>query len=607
MLTATVSLAVSSSPIFAQQTIIGKGKNFSISPDFYDSPHESQMKSLLRGKEVEPQSSERILVRGGWLQTYREDGVRELLVEAPECIYESTQRAVHSAGPLTAQTADGKFALSGRGFSWHQTNSILIISNQVHTYVHPALLRHESGSAPGETTTAKPNEGLVITSDSFHYNERTGTGIYRDNVRVSGTNLAMNSGVLTIQMPTTTRQLESIAAEQSVVIDYADAHATGSQVLYSAKSGLVTVTGKPAWQTPGREGRADHVVIDPTNRVVKATGNSWIKISEQSVGASTLLGDAANARHSTPPFGSYVIVRSAECEVRTNQAWFSQNVEVEEHRPGQPGGRMRCEEMWVTYTGTNQVERLVAERQVEIVQEDKKLTAAKAIYTATNQVLELTGDPQWEYGQRQGKGSLIQVNTTAGELCVQGNASMRLPAEEFGQLAAGTSPATGVTLSTNAQTGVCEVFSEEYRFSKSLARFKGGVYISHPRMNWACEDLSVHLPEAGGPVRRILADQSVVFDLIDDKGQKIHGTSGRAVYVYEVQNSVTNDYVELSGDPVLERRDLQTGNPIILRNQVLILDRGRNQVLAPGQFNVQGWGRIAETNVLGQGKGGLFK
>src|SRR6266851_322267 len=73
-------------------------------------------------------------------------------------------------------------------------------------------------------------------------------------------------------------------------------------------------------------------------------------------------------------------------------------------------GKMGCSLMTLTFASSNELQTLCAE---------------------TNVVLELTEDPTWQAGAKAGKGDLLRVNTQLNEMLVRGNASMRLPADEF--------------------------------------------------------------------------------------------------------------------------------------------------------------------------------
>jgi lipopolysaccharide export system protein LptA len=306
------ALAAAPPAASGQQTVMGRVKNFSVSPDYYDPPHQAQAKSLLQGAEAVPMAGgQQVQITQARLRTFREDGAEEMLVVAPECLYESRSRSVRSAGPLEVQTADGKFSLQGEGFSWQQTNSTLVISNQVRTRVHPSLLQRGEPSEAAAATAEEPP--LEITSERFEYAREEGLGIYRGQVRVSGTNLAMSGGVLTIQMPVGGRRVQSITAEQQIAVEYSGVQASGEHAVYAADTGMVRVWGRPAWKTGQREGRAEELVIDPTNRVFLASGNGWMRLPGESLAGSGLLASGRKAAKRQPTSLSRLRANNTSC------------------------------------------------------------------------------------------------------------------------------------------------------------------------------------------------------------------------------------------------------------------------------------------------------
>jgi hypothetical protein len=121
----------------AQQFPLGQFRDFSL-PEYHDPPYQSQLKSLLQGAEAMPQGEGRILIRQLTVETFREDGVAEFVMRADDCLYDPQQHRASSAGPLEMETADGRFSTRGEGFLWRERDSILTISNRVHT-----VIRHE--------------------------------------------------------------------------------------------------------------------------------------------------------------------------------------------------------------------------------------------------------------------------------------------------------------------------------------------------------------------------------------------------------------------------------------------------------------------------------
>jgi len=105
------------------------------SVEYFEPPHQQQMKSRLSGAEAQPQAGGLLVIRQLKLETFAMDGKPEMIVNAPECIYDTLNHVASSPGHLQAQTGDGKFRVEGDGFLWRQNDSLLIISNRVQTVI----------------------------------------------------------------------------------------------------------------------------------------------------------------------------------------------------------------------------------------------------------------------------------------------------------------------------------------------------------------------------------------------------------------------------------------------------------------------------------------
>jgi lipopolysaccharide export system protein LptA len=102
--------------------------------------------------------------------------------------------------------------------------------------------------------------------------------------------------------------------------------------------------------------------------------------------------------------------------------------------------------------------------------------------------------------------------------------------------------------------------------------YRGHVRVDDPQMKLTCAQLTSDLPESGGRPTHIVAETNVVIDFTDDKGQTNHATSDKAVYLYNVQNGVTNETVTLTGNPQMENaQGTQAGD-------VIIWDRANNKI-----------------------------
>ena len=119
-------------------------KGFKAPLDFYDPPHERQVKTYLEGSKSDMGANGTIVIWDAKLQTFHDDGTLEMLMNAPQCVYEINKKTVSSSGPMQFQTWDDKnkraLHLQGsNGFYWQQTNSLLIVSNKQATTISGSL------------------------------------------------------------------------------------------------------------------------------------------------------------------------------------------------------------------------------------------------------------------------------------------------------------------------------------------------------------------------------------------------------------------------------------------------------------------------------------
>lgn len=108
-----------------------------VAPEFYPPPHHTQLRTLIRGALAEPAGPGVIRIKQVRVERFSEDGRRELLIEAPESFYHLEAQELTSAGPVTAQSGDNRYRLSGVGFRfvYRGADSVLLLSNQVQTTI----------------------------------------------------------------------------------------------------------------------------------------------------------------------------------------------------------------------------------------------------------------------------------------------------------------------------------------------------------------------------------------------------------------------------------------------------------------------------------------
>jgi len=110
-----------------------------------------------------------------------------------------------------------------------------------------------------------------------------------------------------------------------------------------------------------------------------------------------------------------------------------------------------------------------------------------------------------------------------------------------------------------------DIFSDHFELTSRThtAVWTDNVRVVDPRMKMTCDRLTGQMGETTNRFRHVVAEGNVVIDAVDNDGKPVHATNGMAVYDYRVENSVTNETVELTIDPRVERgTDTQTGEII---------------------------------------------
>jgi len=104
-----------------------------VAGEHYDGKDQNKLKSMLSGTGAEMRSGGQVLLESLHWESYTLEGLTNLIIVGTNCTFNPSQKVVTSPDRLEARSADGRFYIEGIGFEWHQTNSHLVISNQVHT------------------------------------------------------------------------------------------------------------------------------------------------------------------------------------------------------------------------------------------------------------------------------------------------------------------------------------------------------------------------------------------------------------------------------------------------------------------------------------------
>ncbi|MGH7939979.1 MAG: hypothetical protein ACREE6_08300 [Limisphaerales bacterium] len=86
-------------------------------------------------------------------------------------------------------------------------------------------------------------------------------------------------------------------------------------------------------------------------------------------------------------------------------------------------------------------------------------------------------------------------------------------------------------------------------FENHWVTYSDNVCVSNSQMKLTCEWIKAEFTGNGGQATNIVAETNVVIDFLDPKGDKIRAIGTNALYLFQVQNGLTNETVTLTGDP----------------------------------------------------------
>jgi hypothetical protein len=130
--------------VHAQQPTKGHANDFS-SVEYFEPPHQTLMRMRLSGAEAQPLAGGLLVIQRLKLETFDSNGVPEIIVTAPHCVYDTVHGVANSPGHLRLETADGSSHVEGDGFLWLQAGQTLYISNNVYS-VFDTTSKRKAGS-----------------------------------------------------------------------------------------------------------------------------------------------------------------------------------------------------------------------------------------------------------------------------------------------------------------------------------------------------------------------------------------------------------------------------------------------------------------------------
>ena len=477
-----------------------KINNFSVN-DPFPAPNQTQMRYKLTGAEGRPQPDDKFLLTTVNVQTFRLNGDREMIVDAPECTFDKRANTVGSAGRLILQSGDGKLRVEGDGFVGQLTNRILIISNNVQ-----AKVQHTNANAAP----------LIITSRWFEFDAEKRRGTFHEDVRGNDPEFTFTCGVLSVSGSTNQASFDLIEARESLVITGKEGvrRATADRGFYRRAADGVELTGNATWDVDGKSGRADRVIGLRTNgNSVQAEGHVALRLPRSQLGgASGLLSSSNNPAQGATKvdvfadrfhWRSNVVVASGAVRVvdATNRVSFSCD-NLEAHQAAS-----QADDETAIATGNVIVERDGADIRAERADYSKRFGAAV-----------FTGNPHWQQAQIEGHAEQVTFKTEAEEVVAENKVAVkiRIPGNSGASLDFFSEGQTNKKTASGTNR-VVEVVSRRLNVKSGQALFTGDVEAyQSPRTGSEArlhsDILEVRFAAKGGRIEAITATNNVTYE-----------------------------------------------------------------------------------------------
>jgi len=513
----------------AQLTPGMKISNFSAS-DPFPPPNYTQMRYVLSGAEGRPQADNRFLLSKVKLQTFRVNGESEMIVEAPECIFDDKARTAGSTGKLLLQSGDGKLRVEGDGFGCQLAGKTLIISNNVQAVIQ----------RPNTNANAAP---LVITSRWLEFDAEKRLAIFHDDVRGDDPDFAFTCGTLAVSATTNQSSFDLIEARDSLVVTgkIGGRKATADRGIYRQAAESVELIGNATWDLDGKSGRADHVLGLRGDGSFQAAGSVAMKLPRAELGAATGLLSASNSLAAGAGmvdvfadrfhWRSNVIVAGGAVRIvdTANKVSFSSDA-LEARQAANP-----AEDETAVATGNVRVER-----------EGANIRAERADYSKRAGAVVFTGDPHWWQAQLEGRAKRVTFKTAANEVEADQDVTVKITIPGKG----GSSPLAFFPQgATNQTEQVIDVAAQRLTVTEQRALFSDQVSANQsPRTGSEArlrsDKLEVLFTAKSNRLEAITATDNVTYE----QGT-VGVTNGPATYRKLTSRSLAATTDPVSGEP----------------------------------------------------------
>ncbi len=559
------------------------------------------MKTLLTGEGAEQLESGALLISKVKIQIFDDQTPPKtrMVIEAPECVFDSRAKNASSAGSIALKSTDGRFSIEGEGFMWNQSISSLTISNKVETFISRTALQSDT------------SEGIPIQvkANHFVYSKDTNFGVYSGDVEAQeGDRFKMDCQRLEVELPEEENAPQRIVATGAVKIEIeAEDRRTyleGSEAHYQStgETGNLRLVGEPTWRTDLYSGKGEQIEIRDLN-LQPSFSVSGAAVMTLQVANSSSVGDADQT----------ISLQANGYELKESGAEFSGNVVAS----SDAGWDLSSQYLTAAIEKeTQSVTKIVAKEDVKIQQlvDGKKIMASGDVDGGALSDALIVGNAVVENPEFQSRADRIQLQRQGEDevVAADGHVSFRIPRMPFGKrgfLGLSMRNDSEERLPDGDNAGELVITADQYRLANGVGQFEGNVLVKDSDGSMSCRTLRIGFGDSTRTIRSMSAMGNVT--VINPEGKlschelegQFNGTDNRLVRLVATDAvefrrvngvatgtravfDVLRQEVELTGEPELRTRIVKgvlTQNVLTIAD-VLIWDQVSNTFKARGRY-----------------------
>lgn len=560
-----------------------------------------KLKTLLIGSGAETLEDGRFRISEVDIQIYDDQIPPQprLLIDAPECFFDMSQRRASSAGPISLREANGNYSIQGLGFSWMQSTSNLSISNNIRTIIS------RPGAEQKPDKPAPDSAPIEVRAKRFDYDRTSNVGTYRGRVKaVQGSRFQMSCDRLKVLLPDEKREARTIEARGNVQIEFRSKERTtvlvGERARYqTADSGeRLQLRGDPSWRADNYEGRGQEIDVEnlDTNPAFAVRGNAQM----------TMPAFASASPKIQLSAGSYTYLASE------SKVLFLGGVQA------QSAGKWDVKSQRLTafvQPEDQTIQRIIAEEQVRVTRTDgdevTQTAGSVIIFTPLGprrSDIVIEGEARFDGRDFSAQGNRIHLRQNNEETAVSAAGDVQVKLLRFTASGGGILSLAQAPKVESAQKSELLIVANKAKLASGKGRFEGEVAVKDAKGTLTGQTLDIVFGKTLRSIQKLKVSGNVQIRHAEGKlacRQLIGDFSGASVLrrltasgAVEIQNLrgaaagrraiyfADKGWIELSGDAQLRARIAasQGFRNIRATADLLLWDQIQNTFQARGKF-----------------------